>query len=259
MSTLKQGATSSSSGRIALGPGILYANYENGTGTNMGIFEGGSYEVSQGLYELRPPGFKGPVKGFEWVSERIAKINVDLWEVTKLNLEKMVAGADVVAWSEAEAVGTGDGSTTQFSLTNTPDGTVTLKVFVDGVEQDLTTVYSVSATTLTFVTAPTSAAVITADYTYAGTPTSGDFWRISGDATIASTDYLTNLVLVCEWTGDSADGAILMIENPLATGALSLGLPSAQERITHPMEWTAHYDVDDADREPWAYFLPDGN
>ena len=259
MSTLKQNVGSSTSERIMLGPGILYADYENGTGTNLGMFFGGSFELATSLYDLRPPGAKGPVKGLQWIDERVAKISVDLAEITRANLERLVAGADTVAWSNSEAVGTGDGSTKAFELDNTPDSTVALKVFVDGTESELTTDYTVSGTTITFVTAPTSDAVITADYTYAGTPSSGDFWRISGDTTIAAADYLTNLVLVCEWTGDSADGAMLQIDNPLATGALSLSLPEQQHEVIHTMEWTANYDSSDMDREPWAYFLPDGN
>lgn len=256
MSVLKQNVSSSTSGRIPLGPGILYANYENGTGTNLGMFFGGSFNLATTMYDLRPPGSKGPVKGLQWIDERVATISADLAELTKTNLEKLIAGADVVAWSEAEAVGTGNGSTTQFTLNNTPDGTETLKIFIDGTEASLTTDYSVSGTTVTFVTAPTSGSTITADYSYAGTPSDGDFWRVSGDMTIATTDYLTNLVFICEWTGDATDGAILRINNPLATGALSIALPESQQRISHAMEWTAHYDPDDLDAEVFAYFLP---
>jgi len=55
---------------------------------------------------------------------------------------------------------TGDGSATGFTLTETPPNVNTLLVIVDGIVQKATTNYSLSGTTLTFTSAPDSAAEI---------------------------------------------------------------------------------------------------
>lgn len=55
---------------------------------------------------------------------------------------------------------TGDGSTTDFTLSETPANVNTLLVIVDGIVQKATTNYSLSGTTLTFTSAPDSAAEI---------------------------------------------------------------------------------------------------
>lgn len=48
----------------------------------------------------------------------------------------------------------GDGSTTAFVLADTPIGSGALWVTVNGLEQELTTDYSLSGNTVTFVNAP---------------------------------------------------------------------------------------------------------
>ena len=54
----------------------------------------------------------------------------------------------------------GDGSTTGFTLSETPPNANTLLVMVDGIVQKATTNYTLSGTTLTFTSAPDSAAEI---------------------------------------------------------------------------------------------------
>lgn len=54
----------------------------------------------------------------------------------------------------------GDGSTTGFTLSETPPNVNTLLVMVDGIVQKATTNYTLSGTTLTFTSAPDSAAEI---------------------------------------------------------------------------------------------------
>jgi len=69
----------------------------------------------------------------------------------------------------AEAVGTGDGTTTDFTLANAPVEVDSEVVYVDGVAQTRDTDYSINYETgvISFVTAPPSGAAITADYDYA--------------------------------------------------------------------------------------------
>jgi hypothetical protein len=55
---------------------------------------------------------------------------------------------------------TGDGSTTAFTLSETPANASSIMVFVDGILQKATTNYSLSGTTLTFTTAPDASAEI---------------------------------------------------------------------------------------------------
>lgn len=62
--------------------------------------------------------------------------------------------------------GSVDGSNTQFVLANLPDPKLSLKIWVNGVKYDLSTDYSLSASTVTFTFAPPSGSVITAHYQY---------------------------------------------------------------------------------------------
>ena len=59
---------------------------------------------------------------------------------------------------------TGNGATTAFVLSDAPIGSGALWVYVNGIEQQLTTDYSLSGSTVTFVTAPAAAQSI--DFTY---------------------------------------------------------------------------------------------
>ena len=68
----------------------------------------------------------------------------------------------------AQSIGTGDGSTTTFSMLNSPVIPGTEIVKVDGVAQTKGLAYSMNydSCLVTFVSAPTSSIAITADYTY---------------------------------------------------------------------------------------------
>ena len=79
-----------------------------------------------------------------------------------------VKGTATLTATTSQAIGTGDGSTTTFSMANTPviPGSQTVKVA--GTTQTPGTGYSVNFDTglVTFVSAPASSSAITADYTY---------------------------------------------------------------------------------------------
>jgi len=67
-----------------------------------------------------------------------------------------------------ENVGTGDGTTTEFTLANAPVMELTETVYLDGTAQTRDTDYTINYTTgaITFSTAPASGVAITADYQY---------------------------------------------------------------------------------------------
>lgn len=252
---LKHGVTSNTSSRVTLGPGVVYANWENGTGTLLGAtVGGGSININRSKYSVRPDGAKGKVKGLEFIQEVAATFQLNMLESTKDNLIKFGLALNESAYASAEAVGTGDGSTTVFELDNTADGTIA-KVFVAGSEQ--TSGVTVSGTSVTFTTAPASGSAITADYTYSGTAASGDYYRLTGDTSIASGDYLTNIAILLEYTGDSVDPVVLIIDNPTATGDFALSLPTGQEEIVYPVTWEAHFDPSTLTTEPWAIYQPE--
>ena len=79
-----------------------------------------------------------------------------------------VKGTATLIAITSQSIGTGDGSTTTFSMGNTPliPGSQTVKVA--GTTQTYGTSYSVNFDTglVTFVSAPASSSAITADYTY---------------------------------------------------------------------------------------------
>ena len=58
----------------------------------------------------------------------------------------------------------GNGSTTAFTLTNTPGAVAEVAVYIDGILQIVTTDYSISGTTLTFTSAPATGQDIKAIY-----------------------------------------------------------------------------------------------
>lgn len=66
----------------------------------------------------------------------------------------------------SEAVATGDGSTTAFTLDEVPTNDASVSLYVDGSLQTITTDYTLDGATVTFVTAPADDTKITAKYTH---------------------------------------------------------------------------------------------
>ena len=61
----------------------------------------------------------------------------------------------------------GDGTTTEFTLSETPAASSTINVYVDGALKTITTDYTLTGKKVTFVTAPTNGEEIRVDYIYA--------------------------------------------------------------------------------------------
>jgi len=95
---------------------------------------------------------------------------------------------DDIVWLVAgkyveETIGTGDGSTTTFYLTNTPVAENTEKIYVDGVLKTRGTDYTIDYTTgaVTFTTAPAAGSVIKAEYLYDGIDAFGEQITLAPD------------------------------------------------------------------------------
>lgn len=67
-------------------------------------------------------------------------------------------------WVNETPTGTVNGSNTAFTLSQTPSEDEAIFLSVNGLNQELTTDYSVSGTTITFVTAPATASKVRVSY-----------------------------------------------------------------------------------------------
>lgn len=72
---------------------------------------------------------------------------------------------------------------------------------------------------------------------------------------LADADYISNVAFLCTH-GERADPAVLVIENALADGGLSLSLDDNDEG-TPAVTFQAHYDPASPDAQPWAIFIAD--
>jgi hypothetical protein len=79
-----------------------------------------------------------------------------------------IKGTAALNTTTSQPIGTGDGSTTTFSMSNSPLIPGSHAVLVDGITQTFGADYDVEYDTglVTFTTAPASSVSITADYTY---------------------------------------------------------------------------------------------
>jgi flagellin FlaB len=118
-----------------------------------------------------------------------------------------------------EAVGTGDGTTTQFTLANSPVVEGTLTVYVNAVAQTEGTDYTVNYATgvITFTTAPAAGDAITADYTY--------------DTAVG--------------TGDGTTTQFTLPNSPVIRGSQTVYITDATQTVTQVegVDYTANYDT----------------
>jgi hypothetical protein len=134
---------------------------------------------------------------------------------------------------------TGNGSTTSYTLTDTPYSANSIIVTVDGILQTATTNYSVSGTTLSFGTdAPASGAAITvlhlgfstgnksvADGTITPTKISsgGPYWTSGGNVGVGTTSPTQRLhVLNSTNTATSSDNCAVFVSSTNRTGYIQL-------------------------------------
>ena len=134
---------------------------------------------------------------------------------------------------------TGNGSTTSYTLTDTPYSANSIIVTVDGILQTATTNYTVSGTTLSFGTdAPASGAAITvlhlgfssgnksvADGTITPTKISsgGPYWTSGGNVGVGTTSPTQKLhVLNSTNTATSSDNCAVFVSSTNRTGYIQL-------------------------------------
>jgi len=71
---------------------------------------------------------------------------------------------------------------------------------------------------------------------------------------LAASDYLTNVVIIGQVSG-SEEAVVLMIENAMADGKMSLSLSDNDEAV-NKIKFIGHFDPDDLDAEPWLIRFP---
>jgi hypothetical protein len=181
-----------------------------------------------------------------------------LLEVTAENLRRALAVDSYSSGStlvEDEAVGDGDGETTEFDLDHSPVVENSETISIEGVEQTRGTDYTMDYDNgeIQFASAPGSGSdySITATYKY-----------VSGDAVLVGEEvpdnaYCDNVVLVLEHTGFTmtTDPLMIKLTNVLVDAGLNLNLASGEELVTE-ITFSGHYANDDLDTEPWQITYP---
>ena len=77
---------------------------------------------------------------------------------------------------------------------------------------------------------------------------------ITRSLALAASDYLTNVVIIGQVSG-SEEAVVLMIENAMADGKMSLSLSDNDEAV-NKIKFIGHFDPDDLDAEPWLIRFP---
>jgi len=71
---------------------------------------------------------------------------------------------------------------------------------------------------------------------------------------ISSLDYISNIAVVGKISG-SDENIICMVRNALSDEGFELGMEDREEGVLE-VTFTAHYDLDNVDEEPWAIYMP---
>lgn len=86
-----------------------------------------------------------------------------------------------------------------------------------------------------------------------------DWDAITRSLVISSSDYLTDVTIVGEVSGESSDAMAIKLSNVLADGNFELSFADKDEGVI-AVTFTAHFDPADlgsgTDTEPWAFYWP---
>lgn len=125
------------------------------------------------IQQILGPGASTAGTIFGWLTTgapAFLKLGTNLSIDASGNLNAASATIPASAFVDNATIGTGDGTTTAFTLPSAPNPSTSLKVFIGGVKQFPGTGndYTISGATLTFLTAPFSGASISGDWRTAG-------------------------------------------------------------------------------------------
>ena len=85
-------------------------------------------------------------------------------------------------------------------------------------------------------------------------PTGPSHDQIRRTRNISDLDFIKNIAIVGKVSG-SEENIICMVYNALSDEGFSLGLEDREEGVLE-VTFTAHYDLDDVDTEPWSIAFP---
>lgn len=256
--TRRHGVTSTTPDNFVLDQGVVYRNYGELTEVCLGATRGGGEFSLNATSRVMPvDGERGDIKGFKRLESCRPTLAINPTEMTANNIGYFIPGSNTPTTAfqvfvDDEAVGTGDGATTDFELDYAPSPVGSLTMYSDAVEDELTTDYSLSTTTVSYVTMPTSGVVLTADYTYAGTV--ADYTTINlGE--IEDGDYWTNVTVLIEISGKS-NPLMIKLLNVLPEGDFSLPFAPLDESVPS-ITFVGHYSSSDLDTPPFEFLYPE--
>lgn len=81
------------------------------------------------------------------------------------------------------------------------------------------------------------------------------YYKLVRSLQIALADYLTNIAVIAEVTGNATVPFGFILDNALSTGNLEVALSDKEESVVSA-EFTGHFDPSDLDTEPWEIRWP---
>jgi hypothetical protein len=258
MTVALHGVSSSTPSRILIDAGAVYIGFvtADNPGTLLGATKGGNvFELTRTIRVIEPDGAKGPVKGLRRIESVDAVITANMLELTAENLRRALAvdsyssGTTLV---EDEAVGDGDGETTEFALDHGDVVENSETITLEGAAQVRGTDYTMDydTGTIQFVAAPGSGAEysIVATYTYV----SGDGVLIGEE--VPDNAYCDSVAIIGTIQG-MTNPIIVKVTNALCDGGLNLSMAPKDEAVVQ-VKFTGHYTAADLDTEPFSVTYP---
>lgn len=255
MTVAKHGVTTNTAHRVLIDAGAVYLGFEDADapGTLLGATRGGNvFEVTRVTRDVRPDGAKGPVKGFRRIEDVVAKLTVNLLEITAENLRRALAATYTSGTTPItdESVGTGNGTQVNFDLDydNVVDNSETVKV--NSVVKTRGVDYTMDYTNgvIQFFVAPADTLPITASYSYVSAA------AVMTGQEIADNKHIWSVALVGELAGYS-NPVILKIKEAICEPGFNLKLAPKDEAVTE-LTFVAHYTDTALETEPWEIEYP---
>jgi hypothetical protein len=79
--------------------------------------------------------------------------------------------------------------------------------------------------------------------------------EITRSAPIALSDYISNVAIIAEMSDTTAEPCAIVLDNVLSDGNFDLTFGDKEEGVI-PVTFTAHFDPDDLDTEPYHIYYP---